>query len=147
MSFFGGLIKGVAKIASAVGGAALKASPAGKIVGIAKGVVENLKGSKRARLDPSTVPITNQQKALAAKLSIPTPRALITSYKAPGLKLKVRRAPRAGSKTTKASAAAAKRGAPKGGLDLAKISQMFKADGKPGKWIDYVKAHSYVRKT
>lgn len=33
----------------------------------------------------------------------------------------------------------------KGALDLKKISEMWKAEGKPGKWLDYIKAHSDIR--
>lgn len=154
MSFFGGLIKGVARIASAVGGAAIKQSPVGKIVGLGKGIVENLKGAKRARLDPSTVPATNQTAALAAKLTAPTPRAMITAYKQPVRRLKVRRAPRASTARAKVEKKlekylAPRRAsvAPKGGLDLKRIGVMWRGEGKPGKWIDYVKAHSNIRKS
>lgn len=38
------------------------------------------------------------------------------------------------------------RKAPSGGLDLKKIAQMWRAEGKPGVWKDYIKAHSNVRK-
>lgn len=34
----------------------------------------------------------------------------------------------------------AKRTAPKGGLDLKKLSRSWRAAGKPGRWIDWVKA-------
>lgn len=40
----------------------------------------------------------------------------------------------------------AKRSVPAGGLDLKKISAMWKAAGKPGTWIDFIKANSDVRK-
>lgn len=46
-----------------------------------------------------------------------------------------RRARRAASSPRKA------RSAPKGGLDLRALSASWKAAGKPGRWIDWVKAH------
>ena len=50
-----------------------------------------------------------------------------------------RRAPRAAP----AAAGAPKKGRkpPTGGLDLKRIAAQWRAEGKPGKWIDYVKAH------
>jgi hypothetical protein len=127
MSFFGGLIKGVVKVASAIGGAAIKQSPIGKVVGLSKGIVENLKGAKRARLDPSTVPATNQTRALAAKLQAPSPRVMITAYQpAPGRKLRIRRAPRAPARIPSVSVTArAPRSAPR------TPSGKFYADGTP----------------
>jgi len=144
VSFFGGLFKGVAKIASAIGGAAIKQTPVGKIVGLAKGISENLKGSKRARLDPSTVPVTNQTQALAAKLGAPTPRTMITAYQQKPRKYLIRRAPKAGQRlpTLKATARApSTRKPPRGGLDLAKIAVLWRSQGKPGRWIDFIKAN------
>lgn len=40
----------------------------------------------------------------------------------------------------------AKRAAPKGGLDLKQISVLWAAAGKPGKWADFIKANSHIRK-
>jgi hypothetical protein len=39
-----------------------------------------------------------------------------------------------------------KRAAPKGGLDLKQISVMWASAGKPGKWADFIKANSHIRK-
>jgi hypothetical protein len=40
----------------------------------------------------------------------------------------------------------AKRKAPPGGLDLARIAQMWRAEGKPGTWQSFIKSHSDIRK-
>lgn len=45
------------------------------------------------------------------------------------------RKPAAASKPAKAG----KRGPPKGGLDLKALSKSWRAAGKPGRWIDWVK--------
>jgi len=42
---------------------------------------------------------------------------------------------------------AAGRSVPSGGLDLKRISAMWSAAGKPGKWLDFIKANSGVRKS
>jgi hypothetical protein len=39
------------------------------------------------------------------------------------------------------SSSSGKRAAPKGGLDLKAASASWKAAGKPGKWLDWVKSH------
>lgn len=54
-----------------------------------------------------------------------------------------------GRRTMKSSGStkrSGKRQAPSGGLDLKRIAQMWRDEGKPGKWPAYVKAHSDVRK-
>lgn len=57
-----------------------------------------------------------------------------------GLGAKVARA--AHSRRARAASSPAKRrSAPKGGLDLRALSASWKAAGKPGRWIDWVKAH------
>jgi autonomous glycyl radical cofactor GrcA len=38
------------------------------------------------------------------------------------------------------------RKAPTGGLDLKRIASMWKAEGKPGSWLAYIKANSNIRK-
>lgn len=40
----------------------------------------------------------------------------------------------------------AKRTVPRGGLDLPRIAAMWRAEGKPGQWSAYIKAHTDVRK-
>lgn len=52
---------------------------------------------------------------------------------------KVRRAVH--SRRRAASSPRKARSAPKGGLDLRALSASWKAAGKPGRWIDWVKAH------
>lgn len=39
-----------------------------------------------------------------------------------------------------------KRTVPSGGLDLKRIASMWRAEGKPGDWRAYIKAHSDIRK-
>lgn len=46
------------------------------------------------------------------------------------------------AKAKKAPKVKAKRSPPKGGIDLKALSAAWKAQGKPGKWIDFVKANS-----
>lgn len=50
------------------------------------------------------------------------------------------------SKKTSAPKSKGTRKAPSGGLDLKKIAQMWRAEGKPGTWLNYIKAHSNIRK-
>jgi hypothetical protein len=38
------------------------------------------------------------------------------------------------------------RSLPKGALDLAAIASMWRAQGKPGTWRDFIKANSHIRK-
>lgn len=40
-----------------------------------------------------------------------------------------------------ASSPAKRRSAPKGGLDLRALSQSWKAAGKPGSWMDWIRSH------
>jgi len=56
-------------------------------------------------------------------------------------------APMALGSRRKAKRPAAKgRAAPTGGLDLKRIAAMWRAQGKPGTWLGFIKANSDVRK-
>lgn len=57
-----------------------------------------------------------------------------------------RPAPAPAKRATAKRPAPAKRSAPRGGLDLKRISAMYQAQGRPGRWIDFVKANANVRK-
>lgn len=48
-------------------------------------------------------------------------------------------------RTAKKATGGAKRTVPKGGLDLAKIGQMYRAAGKPMPWAEFIKANSHIR--
>jgi len=80
--------------------------------------------------DISDAPIVIRSKKKATKKRSPAKLKLVKTAKA--------------TKVTKA--AKVKRAAPRGGIDLKKLSTMWAAQGKPGKWIDFVKANSNVRK-
>jgi hypothetical protein len=102
---------------------------------------------------------TKAQKLLAKKIIAKVPKAVkaLPASTMPGgapLKAAVTRAVSAGKRRAKAAVkrrvkaavgaakgAAKKRSAPKGGKDFKALSAAWKAAGKPGKWIDWVKSH------
>jgi|SRR5215211_264853 len=53
----------------------------------------------------------------------------------------VRKATRRAVRTSSRPAAATKRRAPTGGLDLKGLSASWKAAGKPGTWMDWIRSH------
>lgn len=162
MSFFGGLFKGVAKIASAVGGAVLKQTPVGAALGAVKSAVGSL---KKARIAPAVVYPTMQQEALEAKRGRTTIRNAIstTAMKARSGKRRRRRrvidaigfmtpqlsrvrttyAPvaRKAKTVTKRTSSGVKRQPPKGGLDLKAMAAAWRAAGKPGTWLGWIKSN------
>jgi len=98
--------------------------------------------------------VTQQQQAQAAKIATAAaPKATISKavqvkefFPASGTAPKKRKKRKA-TATAKAPKAKSGRVAPKGGLDLKKIGVMWRSEGKPGTWIEYVKAHKNIRKT
>jgi len=57
-----------------------------------------------------------------------------------------KRRPRGTVKKRRTPAGASKRTVPRGGLDLAKIGVLWRSQGKPGTWLDFVKANKNIRK-
>ena len=87
-------------------------------------------------------------KALGKRVVAQTPEPRPTTAAAqtmPGgapLKAKAKRARKAKApKSPPKPRSGAKRGPPKGGKDLKALSASWKAAGKPGKWLDWVKSH------
>jgi len=101
--------------------------------------------------------LTQSQQALVAKY-IPekaTPRlsSVLNGFNpltpggpaSPGTR-KRRRSPAKARTRPKATRSKGTRRAPSGGLDLAKIGVLYRQQGKPMAWRDFVKANSHIRK-
>lgn len=141
MGLFGFVGKALGKVAKAGLSVATK--------GLSDKVFSALKGSgKKPTATKPTVTPNIQNQALMAKLGAPVLK--LSQTEAAGgdyvraAATKKRKKPKK-AKAPKASSGA-KRAAPKGGLDLKKIGQMYQAAGKPMPWLDFVKANSNVRK-
>jgi len=157
VSIFSKIIKGIGKVAKA-GLSVATHGVSDKVLSVAKTLGIGTKKAKVVR--PQAL------MAQVEKIGQMKPSARITSYtdisdapiiirrKKPAARratrpTRARSAPR--TPVSRASARArvstgAKRSAPKGGLDLKRISAMWASAGKPGKWIDFIKANSHVRK-
>ncbi len=71
------------------------------------------------------------------------PQTFDESY--PGVR-KAKKAPKKAAKKAKRASTGGKRTPPKGGLDLKAIASAWRAAGKPGKWIDYIKSNPIRKK-
>lgn len=56
------------------------------------------------------------------------------------------RAEQRGARSPRKARSGSRRAPPSGGLDLARIASMWRAEGKPGTWLSYIKSHSDIRK-
>ncbi len=162
MGLFGSIFKAVGKIAKA-GASALTHGASDQVLKVLKG-----RGQvKQVLAKGPNSPATNNEVATVAK-RLPVQRitglgagqvlnSLARRVTATGLDAyngssepSTKRVGK-GSRTKRAKAAPrararSSRAAPAGGLDLKRISQMWNAEGKPGTWLNYIKAHSDVRK-
>lgn len=174
MGFLGGLIKGIGKVAGSVGKKALSRATGGvsdvvlsklKGRGVAKRVASGkLTSSQEAalvnkiQLAAPRVRRTEQvlsdaveggtfgtpKKKRAGKGGSTGKRRLVEA--GPSLSVAAARPKKkAAKKAARPKKAKGKRSAPSGGLDLKTISAMWKEQGKPGTWIDFIKANSDVR--
>lgn len=85
------------------------------------------------------VPILAQPKVVDIRATTMPGGAPLRGVKAP--KARRAKAPKAKAPRKAAKAAGTKRSAPKGGKDFKALSAAWKAAGKPGRWIDWVKSH------
>lgn len=156
MGLFSGLKKLVGKVAKA-GLSVVTRGASDKVIGVAKGLFAGKPKQARATMPARA---TAKEQALIAKLTPPKPRVSITegrmvegwSFGSP--KRSMRRATKGRRKAAmsvpKRAGSPAKprsgRKPPSGGLDLKAIGVLYRQQGKPGKWIDFVKANSHIRK-
>jgi len=152
------LAKGALKIGKKIAPQLLKATPLGQLAmraqQAAKGLGINFKAARMGKPEPVSVQAAIMKPALTMPISRNVSRrgAFTEDYSG-------RKALRVAHSTTEpavARALAARRKAakasgkgrtpPKGGLDLKRIAAMWRAQGKPGTWIGFIKANSDVRK-
>lgn len=107
----------------------------------------NLKAARLGKIEPLSV------RASIEKVGVPRPASQIRSMPStirtaadfPGLRGSRRRRTSAkGSRMTqkrKTAAGAGRRVPPRGGLDLKAIAALWRAQGKPGTWISFIKAN------
>lgn len=129
---------GVGAGALALGGAALKSKLKSAAVGGIKQVIR-AKAQKalvnRIKVKAPTIVPISAGTAKPPAVTMPGGAPLST-------RATVRRRPKLAAAAPKArKAAGGKRKPPKGGKDLKALSASWKAAGKPGKWIDWVKTH------
>ncbi len=142
-----GLFSGLAKLAGKVIKTGLSVATGGKSDAVLK-VVKGVTGLGKPKAKPA---MTAADAASILKYEAPA-KAKVVSGAMPGLAPALRtvapRKPRKPKKPKKAKApkAPSTRRAPSGGLDLKKISALWSAAGKPGRWVDFVKANANVRK-
>lgn len=133
-------VAGAAAIGGPLAGAAavlksrLKSAAVGGVKQVLRSKAEKALVSKVARLAPSFSIAKASSKAIARPGGAPISGA------AAGAAAKLKRATHSRRKK-RTAAPRTKRRAPTGGLDLKALSVSWKAAGKPGKWIDWVKAH------
>lgn len=168
MSLFGGIFRAVGKIAKA-GLSSITHGASDQVIKVFKG-----RGQvKQVFAKGPNAPATNNEAATVAKL-IPSHRvaglgagaalnSLAHRITATGLDAYnnsssgSKRVGKGSSRKSKASSKSSMpsrkpkrvsggRRIPSGGLDLKEISRMWKAEGKPGTWLNYIKAHTDVRK-
>lgn len=150
MGFFGTIAKLAGKV--------VKAGASVVTHGASDNLLQALKGGggvKAAVKAAKTSTLNAQQLAQITKLT-PTVKGSAATKVQAALK-PVAKVPKAKTKKAKATpkpkkAKAAKvkkastRKPPKGGLDLAAISRAWKAAGKPGTWLGYIKANPIKKK-
>jgi len=152
MGFFGTIAKLAGKV--------VKAGASVVTQGASDNLLQALKGgggAKAALKAAKTATLNAQQLAQITKLT-PSVKGSASQKVQAALK-PVAKVPKAKTKTTKAKATpkpkkakaakvkkASTRKPPKGGLDLAAISRAWKAAGKPGTWLGYIKANPIKKK-
>lgn len=150
MSFWNKIGKALKGAAIAVGRKALSTATGGlsePVIRASKALLVNHKASK-IKIQPLSV------RAVLSKSAVPHPAVHIASTMTtmPGGAPLKRSSKRKGksstpkppkskrrAKTKRAKSSGTKRTAPKGGLDLKRMAVAWRAAGKPGRWIDWVK--------
>lgn len=157
MGLFGSLKK--------IAGGVLKAGLSVATRGVSDKVLSALKGlgKKRATVAAKPLELTEQNYALVNKLGQATPKVKVTevlaqarsggamrgTYKAKASYKRKRRmsepaAPRTTTARTKRYQPGTRR-PPPGGLDLKAMAAQWRGAGKPGRWIDWIKANPIRR--
>lgn len=134
-------VAGAAAVGGPLAGAAavlksrLKSAAVGGIKQVVRSKAEKALVSKIAKLAPTL--------AAASSKAVARPGGAPISGAAAGAAAKLRRATHSRRKRRAKPLGAPRkpRKAPTGGLDLKALSVSWKAAGKPGKWLDWVKSH------
>lgn len=151
MSFLKKLAKGVKKLTkSKVISAAVRAGTGIATGGASEAALRGLKVAKQLGQSLKSPNKSKQVEMAMAKLDA-MPRPQVRTATAKPSAMPGGATIRAGSSTRRKVAATRKkvrqakaksgRKAPSGGLDLKKLAAAWRAQGKPGKWIDFVKAN------
>lgn len=143
MSIFSFVKKAIGKVAK-TGLSVATGGVSDKVISVAKTIGLSLKKAKKQSPQSQTaliekigqvsprVRVTEIQDRMSAPLGIRRPRATTTMKR----QRKARSVPRSTSTSPRKP-----RSAPKGGLDLKRIAAMWREAGKPGRWIDFIKAN------
>lgn len=130
---------GIGGLAGAVALSKLKSAAIGGAKQLIKAKAQRAVLSRLKRTAP--VPILAQPKVVDIRATTMPGGAPLRGVKTGGTRRRssTTKKPKAPRKAAKAPGA--KRTAPKGGKDFKALSAAWKAAGKPGKWIDWVKSH------
>lgn len=142
MSIFKFVGKALGKVAKA-GLSVATAGVSDKVISVAKTIGLSLKKAKKQA--------PQSQTAIIEKIGQVSPKVRVTEVQDVMARtpIGIRRRTTTKRKATRAKAPRATsspkprstRAAPKGGLDLKRIAAMWRDAGKPGKWIDFIKAN------
>lgn len=127
----GGLGAGALALGSGVLKSKLKSAAVGGIKQVLRTKAEKTIAAKMSALSPLAV---RDIRATTMPGGAPL-RGMVSRVRTAARRVKRRKRPQKPQKR-----ATSARKAPKGGLDLKAISARWKAAGKPGKWLDFVKA-------
>lgn len=128
---------GIGGLAGAVALSKLKSAAIGGAKQLIKAKAQRAVLSRLKRTAP--VPVLAQPKVVDIRATTMPGGSPIRGVKVP--KARRAKAPKAKAPRKAAKASGTKRTAPKGGKDFKALSAAWKAAGKPGKWIDWVKSH------
>lgn len=124
----GGLGAGALALGARAIGSKLRSAGVGGIKQIVRSKAEKALHDKVAELLPHVVAPNTASPAITMPGGAP-------------LRAAVQRAVRRASSTSRSPRKATKRRAPTGGLDLRALSASWKAAGKPGTWMDWIRSH------
>jgi hypothetical protein len=147
VSLFGGIFKAVGKVARAglsvvTHGASEKILATVKKLGAAKQIANtpDLTAQQQALVNKLGPPLSPTTKRTEVYLGDLQARVNEGGKKMPG-RAKKKPKPYVGAPVLKAPKVKKPRAAPKGGLDLKAISALWQSQGKPGRWVDFIKAN------
>lgn len=119
---------GVGALGAAAIASKLKSAAVGGIKQVVRSKAEKALHDRTAQLLPAVVAPNTASPAVARPGGAP-------------LRAAVARAAASGPRRRRRARAAAPRRAPTGGLDLRALSASWKAAGKPGTWMDWIRSH------